>query len=287
MENDEIKEAVPQETVKEEVKTEPVSPETEATKDEGKKPESTPQEPAKVQPSEPERVEGESDIAYNKRVEIFQTKMAKSATTDKEERSRISKILTGLYDELHDIKDKEAPKPQAEKKPEAPSQENQTEEEELRQAMIRLGFVPKNELDTFKQNLEAQIKAEMSKKEVESARTVHQKVIGTFYDANDNVFRNAENIELFEDHVKKYYKIEPNTSPKDLEFILDSAYRSLFPTSNARKENSIKAQEKVDIVNISGGSQKSQKSTDKGASNEASEVLKKFGWSQDTIDKLL
>lgn len=246
----------------------------------------TPPAPAaETKVSLPARYDGESDVQYNYRTELFLAGQAKAQATTPEEKSILAQQIKGIREAMRESA-KEVAAPEATKVTEtAPTQPLiSPSEEEIAKAQLRkLGFVTEDQIEA---ELVKRIEAREAQRQVETRQLEQATAAKEFYDSRPDLANDPVKRELFEQTIVSTYLSKMDMSKigkSDFAVMLDSVANYMFPKVNVAKKAE-ESQSKVDLVNFSGGS-KAEISTDKGPSKAVREKLKADGWSDSDIER--
>lgn len=227
----------------------------------------------------PARADGESDLQYNLRTELFNAGQAKAAATTEEEKSILALQIKGIRDAMKQTNVKEVTAPETTPKaPEAaPTQSLVTpSEEEIAKAQLRkLGFLTEEDIAARDAQRGAEAKA------IELAVAADD-----FYASRPDIAGNKENKEAFEKFIVDTYLSKMDLSKmtkKDFAILLESNAKFAFPKANVSQKADA-AQEKVDLVNFSGSS-KTEVASGTGLDKGTRDRLKNTGWSDSELDK--
>lgn len=249
----EAKEEIP-ETVKETV----VTPTTEEVKD------------IKIS-NPPVQYEGESDIQFNLRTQLYNAGQAKAQAETDEERSVLSKHMKDLRKEMgkNSVSPKQESANEFKTTPETSEKTedfSQTEEEAAKIALKKLGVPDKDEvLNLVKEMIQSQ------KTEIE-----HSSAINEFYSKRQDIASDPEKVKMLENVVIQNFNVSPQTSKQQLLIAMDMAASYLFPKANKSAAVNAAA-EKRDLLNISSNTQ-TVKTVDKN-DERTSATLKEIGMS--------
>lgn len=248
----------------------------------------TPPEPAapETKVSLPARFDGESEVQYNIRLEIFQAGQAKAAATTEEEKSVLTQQIKGLRKSLAETSKEVAVPVTTQKAPETVPEQTlvQPSEEEIAKAQLRkLGFITEDQMEA---ELQKRLDARSTVESTERRVVEHANAANEFYSTRPDIANNPQVKEQFEQFVvTKYLSKMDATQLSKSEFsaLLEMSANYAFPKPNVSKAADT-AQDKVDLVNFTGGTQPAIVS-DKGPAKSVRETLKSQGWSDSDIAK--
>jgi len=255
-EDEEEEEEIPQDKSKETIKEDKVPAKEEPKKE------------AKENPF-PNKNEGESDEAYNLRMQLKIAKEGRDSANTPEEKSVFENKMDELRQNLNEVNKSE--KAKIEKK--SAEEEEDDNDPDLEENLKKKGFIKKEEVETiFKQRLN-----ELRKDEIVDG---HKMAIKEFYKSRPDIQGNKEVRNFLEQEVINLIKPDLNTTPKQLFDALKLVSNAHFPKAN-KSEAANRGQEKVDVMNIEG--------TGKGGGKKASvgdkegDMLRSMGWTDDQI----
>jgi len=216
----------------------------------------------------PSKYEGESDIQFNLRKQIFDAGQAKAQAESPEEKSELAKHIKGLRTEL--AKNHKSPEPvqPAQRIETSESQVTPESEEELaKEALRKMGYLSKEEVEAMVNNL-------VSTKATQDA---HIQATHEFYSSHKEIASNPESKQAIENFVVTRMNITPESSKQDLLIAMDVARNYLFPKNDTRAQRAAESSAKRDILNVTSNTQSVpivNKSDEKTAA-----VLKELGMS--------
>jgi len=228
------------------------------------------EEPKKVSKKEtfPKKTEGESDEAYNLRMQLKIAKEGRDTAKTPEEKSVFERKMDDLRQNLS-----EANKKTPEGKPKEEVVEEPTTEI-TEDTLKKLGLVKKDDVEKiFSEKL-----TELRRNEIVDG---HQQAIKAFYKERPDIASNREVKDFLEQYVIDLIKPDLNTTPRQLFEAMKLVANANFPKAN-RSATARAAQEKVDAMNIEGGGAGGQgkKST---VGDKEGDLLRSMGWSDDDI----
>ena len=217
-----------------------------------------------VQP--PTRYESETDTQYNLRVQLFNVTQAKKDPSATDEEKSI------LSEEMKKIRTAMAGQSKQAPENSNPAKVFETEEQERNavENLKKLGFYTKEDIDKAMEERLSRISSESKIQEQSDA-------IDAFYVSRPDISADKFKKEQVEKWVLSNFKITPQSSKKEIELALDMTANYLFPRGQSKAKAN---EEKVNLVNISGGNSDTSKST---MSDSTYKILKENGWSDDKI----
>ena len=208
----------------------------------------TEEKPAEIKISDPPaKYEGESDIQYNLRKQIYDAGQAKAQATTPEEKSELANHIKGLRKELA-INHKSSESVQTPKIETNESQtvaEEQSEEELAKIALRKMGYLSKDEVEAMVQNL---VTTKQTQEE-------HLSATREFYSSHKDIAANPAQREVLEKFVVEKFNITPQSSKQDLLVAMDMARSYLFPKNDTRSARANESASKRDILNVSSNTQ--------------------------------
>jgi len=257
------------EAPKEETKEVAEEVKTEEPKEE--QPETEKQEETVKISNPPSRYEGETDIQYNLRTQIFNAGQAKAQAQTEEEKSALSKHISQLRKELGKVS-KKVETTESQSEPQSDS-----DEEQVKQSLSKMGYATKEEV--LAQAVELVQQATIEKEQQEAIRQ--------FYSQRKDIALNEQNRQLLEDIVINKFNINEKSSGQDILDAMDMAANYLFPKTS-KSEAAREAAEKRSLVNVS-PSTKSQATTSAPSKYDkaAAEKLRDMGWDESEIRDFL
>lgn len=236
----------------------------------------TPKDPAtpEIKISDPpSQYEGESDLQFNIRKQIYDAGQAKAQAETPEEKSALAQHIKGLRKSLA-ITNKSSDAVQAPEKIEASqSQEAQTEEELAKEALRKMGYLSKDEVAQMVQEITAS----------QSKQAEHLTAADEFYATHKDIAANPAQRDVLEKFVVERFNITPQSSKQDLLVAMDMARAYLFPKTDNRSQRAAQSADKRDLVSISSNTQSAPtvSKVDEKLASTMKEVgldLKEFGW---------
>lgn len=251
------KEVVPEqvtETVQVEEQKEPVTPEIKIS-------------------DPPSQYEGESDLQYNIRKQIYDAGQAKAQAETPEEKSALTQHIKSLRKELAINHKSSDAIPAPDRIETSQSQEALSEEDQAKEALRKMGYLSKDEVAQMVQEITAS----------QSKQAEHLTATQEFYATHKDIAANPAQREVLENFVVERFNITPTSSKQDLLVAMDMARSYLFPKVDTRSQRASSAADKRDLVSISSNTQSvpSVSKTDEklaAGMKEAGLDLKEFGW---------
>lgn len=218
----------------------------------------------------PKKNEGESDAAYNLRIQLEVAKQGRDAAGTEEEKSVYEQRMDDLRKNLSEV-NKDSKKEEVKK--ESADEEEETSTKISEAELKKLGFIKKEEVESvFQQRLN-----EMKKDEIIES---HQQAIREFYKTRPEFLENKDARNFLEKEVIDLIKPDLNTTGKQLFNALKLVSDAKFPKPN-KSEAATRSQEKVDAMNIEGNSKGSQKKATVG--EKENDLLRSMGWTDEQI----
>ena len=223
----------------------------------------------------PTRHPNETDIQFNLRTQMYNAGQAKAQAETPEEKSELSKHISGLRKEL--AKASSQPKVETTQPQEANTGTPETspdvsEEEQIKSQLKKLGFLTAEEYEA--KTLEIVQKSTRGQE--------HESAIQQFYQSRKDIAVSPENKRALENLVIQKFNITENSSGADILVAMDMAASYLFPKNDNRSSNAQAAAEKRDLVNFSSNTKSDSKGIDKN-DQKAKDTLKDLGWSDEDL----
>lgn len=223
----------------------------------------------------PTRHENETDIQFNLRTQMYNAGQAKAQAETEEEKSELSKHISGLRKELAKASSQtkvEATQPQEAKAETSETTSEVSEEEQIKAQLKKLGFLTAEE-------------AEAKAREIVQQSTrgqEHESAIQQFYQSRKDIASSPGNKRALENLVIQKFNITENSSGADILVAMDMAASYLFPKNDNRASNAQAAAEKRDLVNFSSNTKSDAKSVDKN-DQKTKDTLKDIGWTEEDL----
>lgn len=256
----------------EEVKTDPQDKSKE-TKKEDKAP--AKEEPKKeVQKNNfPKQNEGESDAAYNLRVQLKMAQEGRDSAGTDEEKSVYEQRMDDLRKNLSEVNKDTKKDPIKKESAEDDDDTIDTAKTLSKEELKKLGFIEKAEVEkVFTERLN-----QLRRDEIIDG---HNQAIQEFYKGRPEFLQNKDARNYLEKYVIDLIKPDLNTTPKQLFDALKLVADAKFPKAN-KSEAAQRSQEKVDAMNIEGNSKGTTKKSSVG--EKEGDMLRSMGWSDDQI----
>jgi len=222
----------------------------------------------------PSQYDGESEIQYNLRKQIYDAGQAKAQAETTEEKSELAKHIKGLRMELgKSSKSHESIAPEIKIEANESFTQEQSEEELAKIALEKMGYVSKDKIE------------EMVKTMLQNQTTQDQHLSATkeFYSSHKDIAANPAQRETLERFVVDKFNITPQSTKQDLLIAMDMARTYLFPKTDTRVQRAAVSADKRDLVSISSNTQ-SVPTTNKNdiraskALEEMGVSMKDMGW---------
>jgi len=221
----------------------------------------------------PSQYEGESDLQYNIRKQIYDAGQAKAQAETPEEKSALAQHIKSLRKELALNHKSSDATPAPEKIEASQSQEASTEEEQAKEALRKMGYVPKDEVAQMVQEIVAG----------QTRQNEHLTAAQEFYATHKDIAANPAQRDVLEKFVVERFNITPQSSKQDLLVAMDMARAYLFPKVDTRSQRASESADKRSLVDISSTTQSApavSKPDEKlnSTMKEAGLDPKEFGW---------
>lgn len=223
----------------------------------------------------PTRHENETDIQFNLRTQIYNAGQAKAQAETEEEKSELSKHISGLRKDLAKASSQpkvEATQPQETKAETSETTSEVSDEEQIKAQLKKLGFLTAEEAEAKALEI---VQKSTRGQEQDSA-------IQQFYQSRKDIASSPENKRALENLVIQKFNITENSSGADILVAMDMAASYLFPKNDNRASNAQAAAEKRDLVNFSSNTKSDAKSVDKN-DQKTKDTLKDIGWSDEDL----
>jgi hypothetical protein len=220
----------------------------------------------------PSQYDGESDLQYNIRKQIYDAGQAKAQAETPEEKSALSQHIKSLRKELA-INHKSSDATPAPEKIETNQSQESTEEEQAKEALRKMGYVSKDDMLAEVQALIAS----------QTRQAEHMTATQEFYATHKDIAANPAQKDVLERFVVERFNITPQSSKQDLLVAMDMARNYLFPKNDTRSQRAAQSADKRDLVSFSSNTQSAPavSKTDEKLSSTMKEVgldMKEFGW---------
>lgn len=220
----------------------------------------------------PSQYEGESDLQYNIRKQIYDAGQAKAQAETPEEKSALAQHIKSLRKELAINHKSSDAVPAPEKIEASQSQEAPTEEEQAKEALRKMGYLSKDEVAQMVQEITAS----------QSKQAEHLTAAQEFYAAHKDIASNPAQKAAIENFVVERMNITAESTKQDLLIAMDVARNYLIPKTDKAQKAAASA-DKRDLVSFSSNTQSapSVSKTDEKLSSSMKEAgldMKEFGW---------
>lgn len=220
----------------------------------------------------PSQYDGESDLQYNIRKQIYDAGQAKAQAETPEEKSALSQHIKSLRKELA-INHKSSDATPAPEKIETNQSQESTEEEQAKEALRKMGYVSKDDMLAEVQALIAS----------QTRQAEHMTAAQEFYATHKDIAANPAQKDVLEKFVVERFNITPQSSKQDLLVAMDMARNYLFPKNDTRAQRAAQSADKRDLVSFSSNTQSAPivSKTDEKLSSTMKEAgldMKEFGW---------
>lgn len=221
----------------------------------------------------PSQFQGESDLQYNIRKQIYDAGQAKAQAETPEEKSALTNHIKSLRKELA-INSKSSDAVSAPEIEASQSQEAPNEEDQAKEALRKMGYLSKDEVAQMVQEITAN----------QSRQTEHLAATQEFYATHKDIAANPAQRDVLEKFVVERFNITPQSTKQDLLVAMDMARTYLFPKTDDRAQRAAQSADKRDLVSLSSNTQSVPvvSKTDEKLSSSMKEAgldMKDFGWS--------
>lgn len=217
----------------------------------------------------PTQYDGESDIQFNLRKQIYDAGQAKAMADTEEEKSFLSNHIKGLRKQLGRPEQSISPKVEATQS-QPTIEEPVNEREQAKKVLDEMGYISKEELPQYIQEVI----------QGQSRHVEQQDAVRDFYNTRKDIASNPIQRDALERLVVEKFNITPQSSRQDLAVAMDMAASYLFPKTNSAIAARVAA-DKREIVGFSSNTKSESMSAnvDDTTRNE----LKSMGWSDEDI----
>lgn len=224
---------------------------------------------------QPQRFEGESDTQYGLRLQLFTAGLAKADATD-EEKSLITEQMKLIRKQLSSGKPTETTKTETQVGTIESDEEKKVIAENLRQ----LGYLNQEEVKKLLDEALGKVTQKQDAVLYEQRYKEQTEGIKEFYSRRPDIASNKESRSQLEQIVMEKFKITPDSTKDEILLAMEMVANFAFPRTD-RSAVARETQEKIDVMNISGGNRSSGQSYE--VESETVKTLKEAGWSDQDI----
>jgi hypothetical protein len=218
----------------------------------------------------PQKYEGETDIQFNLRQQIYNAGQAKAQADTDEEKSILSKHISSLRKEL--AQSSKSTKVETTQSQPEPAKVEDDDKEQIKQSLREMGFLPADEVEARAMQMIAQ----------QSRQQEHISATKEFYSVRKDIASDPIKKEILEKIVVERFNITPNTTGEELKTAMDMAAMYLFPKQSI-SAGAREAADKRDLYNTGSPVRSDEKSNQK-VDDKTRSALKSQGWSDEDIE---
>jgi len=253
-----------------ELKTEPKEVE-----EEKKEVKEVPKESTQRATQQPQRFDGESDTQYGLRLKLFTAGLAKADATD-EEKSLIAEEIKSIRKQLSNGKTTETTPTETQSGTIESEEEKKTIAENLR----NLGYLNQDEVKKLLDEALGKVTQKQDAVIYEQRYKEQTEGIKEFYSRRPDIASSKESRSQLEQIVMEKFKITPDSTKDEILLAMEMVANFAFPRTD-RSAVARETQEKIDVMNISGGNRNSGQSYE--VESDTIKTLKDAGWSDQDI----
>jgi len=224
---------------------------------------------------QPQRFEGESDTQYGLRLQLFTAGLAKADATD-EEKSLITEQMKLIRKQLSNGKPTETTQTETQSGTIESDEEKKVIAENLRQ----LGYLNQEEVKKLLDEALGKVTQKQDAVIYEQRYKEQTEGIKEFYNRRPDIASNKESRSQLEQIVMEKFKITPDSTKDEILLAMEMVANFAFPRTD-RSAVARETQEKIDVMNISGGNRNSGQSYE--VESDTIKTLKEAGWSDQDI----
>ena len=224
---------------------------------------------------QPQRFEGESDTQYGLRLQLFTAGLAKADATE-EEKSLITEQMKLIRKQLSNGKPTETTQTETQVGAIESDEEKKVIAENLRQ----LGYLNQEEVQKLLDEALGKVTQKQDAVLYEQRYKEQTEGIKEFYNRRPDIASNKESRSQLEQIVMEKFKITPDSTKDEILLAMEMVANFAFPRTD-RSAVARETQEKIDVMNISGGNRSSGQSYE--VESDTIKTLKEAGWSDQDI----
>jgi len=253
-----------------ELKTEPKEVE-----EEKKEVKEVPKESTQRATQQPQRFDGESDTQYGLRLKLFTAGLAKADATD-EEKSLIAEEIKSIRKQLSNGKTTETTKAETQ----GGTIESEEEKKTIAENLRNLGYLNQDEVKKLLDEALGKVTQKQDAVIYEQRYKEQTEGIKEFYSRRPDIASSKESRSQLEQIVMDKFKITPDSTKDEILLAMEMVANFAFPRTD-RSAVARETQEKIDVMNISGGNRNSGQSYE--VESDTIKTLKDAGWSDQDI----
>lgn len=224
---------------------------------------------------QPQRFEGESDTQYGLRLQLFTAGLAKADATD-EEKSLITEQMKLIRKQLSNGKPTETTPTEIQ----SGTIESEEEKKIIAENLRQLGYLNQDEVKKLLDEALGKVTQKQDAVIYEQRYKEQTDGIKEFYNRRPDIASNKESRSQLEQIVMDKFKITPDSTKDEILLAMEMVANFAFPRTD-RSAVARETQEKIDVMNISGGNRNSGQSYE--VESDTIKTLKDAGWSDQDI----
>lgn len=224
---------------------------------------------------QPQRFEGESDTQYGLRLQLFTAGLAKADATD-EEKSLITEQMKLIRKQLSNGKPTETTPTEIQ----SGTIESEEEKKIIAENLRQLGYLNQDEVKKLLDEALGKVTQKQDAVIYEQRYKEQTDGIKEFYNRRPDIASNKESRSQLEQIVMDKVKITPDSTKDEILLAMEMVANFAFPRTD-RSAVARETQEKIDVMNISGGNRNSGQSYE--VESDTIKTLKDAGWTDQDI----
>lgn len=224
---------------------------------------------------QPQRFEGESDTQYGLRLQLFTAGLAKADATD-EEKSLITEQMKLIRKQLSNGKPTETTPTEIQ----SGTIESEEEKKIIAENLRQLGYLNQDEVKKLLDEALGKVTQKQDAALYEQRYKEQTDGIKEFYNRRPDIASNKESRSQLEQIVMDKFKITPDSTKDEILLAMEMVANFAFPRTD-RSAVARESQEKIDVMNISGGNRNSGQSYE--VESDTIKTLKDAGWTDQDI----
>lgn len=224
---------------------------------------------------QPQRFEGESDTQYGLRLQLFTAGLAK-ADASEEEKSLITEQMKSIRKQLSSGKPTETTKTETQ----SGTIESEEEKKVIAENLRNLGYLNQDEVKKLLDEALGKVTQKQDAVLYEQRYKEQTEGIKEFYNRRPDIASSKESRSQLEQIVMDKFKITPDSTKDEILLAMEMVANFAFPRTD-RSAVARETQEKIDVMNISGGNRSSGQSYE--VESDTIKTLKEAGWSDQDI----
>ena len=224
---------------------------------------------------QPQRFEGESDTQYGLRLQLFTAGLAKADATD-EEKSLITEQMKLIRKQLSNGKPTETTPTEIQ----SGTIESEEEKKVIAENLRQLGYLNQDEVKKLLDEALGKVTQKQDAVIYEQRYKEQTDGIKEFYNRRPDIASNKESRSQLEQIVMDKFKITPDSTKDEILLAMEMVANFAFPRTD-RSAVARETQEKIDVVNVSGGNRNTGQSYE--VESDTIKTLKDAGWTDQDI----